>query len=345
MSFEHQTHRQKTGHCSLTEKIQMVELKANAKSIPSISEELNRDETTVRRWLKRWKSERAVDVRPRSGRKREMSELDEVKMLFFLQTNQSATLREIRTKVDLKCSLRTINEYIKANKVHSFNAPLKPSHFPHHLAARLSFAKFVKKWSLSKWERVIFSDESSFRNHRSCARKVWRMRGVEGPVQASMFAATKEIRINVWGAISVDGIFSLKKVANKFDGLMYLNVLEEVMTRLSQEKPTFIWMQDNASIHERGEVLDFFEHHEIPRLRWPARSPDLNPIENLWGLITKKLDVLVDADGEATTEDELWRRVQRCANQIPIEVFKNLYESLLKRVKLVIEKDGFYTKY
>ena len=345
MSLELQTHRQTTGHCSLAEKIKMIELKANGKPISSISEEMNRDEMTVRRWLTRWKNESAVEVRPRSGRKRKMSELDEAKMLVFLQTNQSATLREIKTKVELECSLRTINDYLKANKVHSFNAPLKPSHFPHHLVARLSFAKFVKKWSLSKWERVIFSDESSFRNHRSCARKVWRMRGVEGSVKASMFAATKEIRINVWGAISVDGIFSLKKVANKFDGLMYLHVLEEVMPQLSQKRPTFIWMQDNASIHERGEVLDYFEHNEIPRLMWPARSPDLNPIENLWGYITRKLDAMVDANGEATTEDELWQRVQRCANETSTQFFKNLYESLLKRVKLVIEKDGFFTKY
>ena len=252
----------------------MIEMKAGGKSVSSISAELDRDETTVRRWLKRWKNEHLIDAHPRSGRKRKMSELDEVKMLVFLQTNQTATFREIKTAIRLNFSLRTINDHLQANKVHTFNAPLKPSHLPHHLLARLSFAKFFKKWSISKWERVVFSEEGSFKNHRSCARKVWRTRGVEGPIRASKFAATKEFRINVWGAMSVDGIFSLKKVSNNFTGLLYLEVMEEVMPRLQEEKPSFIWMQDNASIH-----------------------------------------------------------------------IKNLYESLLKRIKLLIEKDVFYTKY
>ena len=333
------------GHCSLTEKIRMIEMKAEGKPIASICEELDRDETTVRRWLNRWTEERLVDARPRTGRPKKISESEEAKMLCFLHTHQTATLREIKSAIGLTCSLRTIDDYLTANKVRSFNAPLKPSHFPHHLQARLSFARFFQKWSLAKWQRVIFSDESSFKNHRSCSRKVWRMRGVEASTKASKFAATTEIRINVWGAISADGIVSLKKVSNNFTGALYLELLEEVLPKLMQEKPSFIWMQDNASIHRSKETLGFFELHDIPKLRWPARSPDLNPIENLWGIIARKLDAVVDTKGEATTEDDLWKRVQDCANEVPHQVYKNLYQSLLKRMKLVIEKDGFYTKY
>lgn len=104
-------------------------------------------------------------------------------------------------------------------------------------------------------------------------------------------------------------------------------------------------MQDNASIHRTKEILDFFDMHDIPKLLWPARSPVLNPIENLWGIITRKLDALVDIRGEATTEEQLWQRVQECANTIDRKVFKNLYKSLGKRIKSVIERKGFYTKY
>ena len=345
MNFQVQTEDEIIGHCSLAEKIRMIEMMAEGKPIASICEELDRDEMTVRRWLKRWTEERSVDARPRTGRTRKISDLEQAKMLVFLQTHQTATLREIKSAIGLTCSVRTIDDYLKGNKIHTFNAPLKPSHFPHHLKARLSFARFFQKWSLAKWERVIFSDESSFKNHRSCTRKVWRMRGVEASTQASKFAATTEIRLNVCGAISADGIVCLKKVSNNFTGALYLDVLEKVLPKLIEEKPSFVWMQDNASIHRSKETLGFFELHEIPRLRWSARSPDLNPIENLWGIITRKLDAVVDTKGEATTADELWKRVQNCANEVPLQVYKNLYQSMSKRMKLVIEKDGFYTKY
>ena len=94
-----------------------------------------------------------------------------------------------------------------------------------------------------------------------------------------------------------------------------MDVLEKVLPKLIEEKPSFVWMQDNASIHQSKETLGFFELHEIPRLRWPARSPDLKPIENLWGIITRKLDAVVGTKGEATTADELWKKVQNCFEQ------------------------------
>ena len=48
-------------------------------------------------------------------------------------------------------------------------------------------------------------------------------------------------------------------------------------------------MQDNAPCHTARLVKDFFTQESISVLPWPAQSPDLNPIENLWALIKRKL--------------------------------------------------------
>jgi hypothetical protein len=80
----------------------------------------------------------------------------------------------------------------------------------------------------------------------------------------------------------------------------------------------------------------------IEVLLWPAQSPDLNPIEQLWTHIKRRL-----ADYEIPPSGiiELWERVEAEWNKIEPKVCQDLIESMPRRVQAVIEAKGGYTKY
>ncbi|GFV22148.1 transposable element Tcb1 transposase [Trichonephila clavipes] len=54
-------------------------------------------------------------------------------------------------------------------------------------------------------------------------------------------------------------------------------------------------------------VQKFFVNHQIELLPWPARSPDLSPIENMWSVVAQRLTQITPP---AATPDQLWDRVQ-----------------------------------
>ena len=68
-------------------------------------------------------------------------------------------------------------------------------------------------------------------------------------------------------------------------------------------------------------------------LDWPGNSPDLNPIENCWNLMKSKLK-------EFSNINQLREKLIQLWIEMPVEYFTNLAESMPRRLKLVIEKDG-----
>lgn len=108
-------------------------------------------------------------------------------------------------------------------------------------------------------------------------------------------------------------------------------------------------MHDNASVHTAYIVRDALQEMGIRVMDWPPHSPDLNPIENLWALLKAKIydlyPELLDMPNNNYTLEILVDAAQEAWDLLDQDILANLSDSMPRRVRAIIEVDGWYTKY
>ena len=103
-----------------------------------------------------------------------------------------------------------------------------------------------------------------------------------------------------------------------------------------------IVFQHDDPKHTAIIVKKWLADQKFQTMQWPAQSPDLNPIENLWAIVKRMLSHYERAP---TNMAELWERVNIEWAKIPHQTIQNLVESMPKRIKSVLANKGLWTKY
>lgn len=147
----------------------------------------------------------------------------------------------------------------------------------------------------------------------------------------------------VWGAFCADGLLRLSFPSCRMNSVEYQKVLESsLIPFLCQKKKKYVFQQDNAAIHVSSSTKEWFKEQKLEVLEWPARSPDLNPIENLWGCLAR--EVYKDCKQFATVS-ELETAVIDAWDHIRPELICSLVSSMENRLFELVRSNGGYTKY
>ncbi|KAK3882874.1 hypothetical protein Pcinc_012743 [Petrolisthes cinctipes] len=140
-------------------------------------------------------------------------------------------------------------------------------------------------------------------------------------------------------------------IDERLNSLQYIEILEQIMIPsvrallIPEPNPIYIAM-DDSTVHNAAIVTDWFQRHlEVIRIQWPARSPDLMPIENLWSQMVKKWD-----SNSAKTKVNLVAHAMNIWEAMRLKrgvenICETLVRSMSRRLNSVIECNGSYTKY
>lgn len=196
---------------------------------------------------------------------------------------------------------------------------------------------------------IIFTDEAKFSRMAILNTHNTHIWAIENPNAISENRHQYQFSINVWAAILGDNIF-IRFLPDRLNGENYLHFLTTDLNELLDDVPlntrNKMWfMQDGAPAHYTIQVREFlneaYPNRWIGRgapVAWPARSPDLNPLDFfLWG----HLKTLV-YDSPVDTIEELRIRIINGIQRIRQTpgIFERVRQSMRRRLDACILNEG-----
>ena len=339
----------KMPHWPLSVRYRAIGMMEAGLSVREISTRLSVPLQTLYRWITRFEHEGQVERHAGSGRPHSTSARSNRRLIRLCRRNPFHSSAQLLTLWDEQVTSRTVRNRLVNAGLRSRRLLRRPLLASHHRLARLRWAMNRCHFREPQWRKIIFTDESRY-----------LLRPVDGRLRVRRYRGeflredlVSEVTphgggsVMVWGAICCDGRSRLIVLPGSLNGQRYRQVLENHLipwaeALLGPRETAWRLQDDNAPPHRSQAVREFQEASRIRRIDWPARSPDLNPIEHLWDEVGRRVK---QRDPPPASLAQLANALREEWEAVPQSIIRHLILSMPRRVRQVLQARGGHTCY
>ena len=267
----------------------------------------------------------------------------EIQKILSEASNKKTTCGKIKYDNKLEVHRSTIWRTIKNSSFIKYSKlKKKPLLTKKHKIERLNCARSWMSWE-KEWYKIVFSDEKKF-NLDGADGYQYYYHDIRKEKQYSTKRQGGGGSIMTWGAVGYKGTFDLVTIDSTLKAVDYIELLSNNLLDQAKKKSgyVFIFQHDNAPIHNSLLCKKFLSNNNIETLHWPSRSPDLNIMENLWGILVRSV---YENGRQFSSKEELKNAILFSWANINKKDIKSMYDSMPNRIFEVIKNNGGTTKY
>jgi transposase len=309
-------------------------------TITRIAKKLRLSHSTVSKVIKNYEKSKNFEPKRKPGAPRTTSKKQDQKIIALTENPKIFTSKDINQylqKSDINISDQTVRNRLKEGNATYSTLKTQPLLNKTHISKRLQFAQA----NLDRdWSNVIFADESTFCIY-SYPLKAW---GTD-KARKTRKIVKHPSKLHVWGCFCSHGFGKLITFESTLDSFKMIEIYEKGLLSTSQyyfgpNNDNWILCEDNDPKHRSKMVASFKASKDIIAMDWPSCSPDLNPIENVWGVLKKKL-----AKKQLTSIRSLKRELLKEWDTLTKEEALNYVTSMKNRLQMVIHNHGNHIPY
>jgi transposase/uncharacterized coiled-coil protein SlyX len=339
--FDHDPHSH--SHLSHDQRVAITVLHKEGHNESYIAQRIPCDVRSVRHWLEH----PSLLDEPRPGHKRKTTAEQDAAIIDEAKEKKFTTPRRIKRKLGLDVSSRTIDRRLIEVGLFGRVARHKRKFSDVEKQKRMSFAEGYKHWTPEDWMHVEFADEKIFWGEGFWGQVfVRRPKGEALNPDYCVDQDPHPVKVSAWACFSGHGlgymyIFNENMDGKLLQGILGTHLIESAELHFDVEHAEPWWfLQDNAPQHKSFLIRNWLFNHGIQCIDFPAYSPDLNPIENLWADLARRVEKF-----QCETMEELQDIVAEEWKETDKEYLRTLARSMPERCQAVIDAHGDHTKY